>query len=137
YNHLTVGMNSRLDSIQAAILLRKLSLLHAELPEREARARRYDEAVAGRLALPPRNPRAVSAWACYTIRHPERDRLAATLLEAGIHTAVHYPRPLNRQPAFAACPTVPGGVPHAERMAAEVLSLPLCAYLSRPAQERV
>jgi len=137
YNHLSLGMNSRLDSLQAAVLLCKLSVLAEELPAREARAARYDAALAGHVTLPPRAAGSSSAWACYTIRHPERDRLARVLGQAGISTAVHYPRPLNCQPAFAGQPSVPGGVPVSERLAAEVLSLPLCAYLSEAAQERV
>ncbi len=137
YNHVTLGMNSRLDSMQAAVLLAKLTVLAAELPARDARARRYDEAFRGLLPLPPRPANATSAWACYTIRHPERDRLASRLAAAGIQTAVHYPRPLNQQPAFAGRPVVPGGVPVSERLAAEVLSLPICAYLGEAAQERV
>jgi dTDP-4-amino-4,6-dideoxygalactose transaminase len=137
YNHVSLGMNSRLDTIQAAVLLRKLAVLAEELPRREARARRYDAALEGHVTLPPRAEGSSSAWACYTLRHPERDRLARALEAVGVQTAVHYPRPLNRQPAFAGRPTVPGGVPVSERLAAEVLSLPLCAYLSEAAQERV
>ncbi len=137
YNHVTLGMNSRLDSMQAAVLLQKLSVLAEELPKREAVAKRYDAALKGRVELPPRAANAASAWACYTIRHPDRDRLGEALGQAGIGTAVHYPRPVNRQPAFVGQPVVPGGVPVSERLAAEVLSLPLCAYLSQRAQDRV
>jgi dTDP-4-amino-4,6-dideoxygalactose transaminase len=136
YNHVSLGANSRLDTLQAAILLAKLSIFEDELQRRDSVARRYDEGLAGAVALPARQPGATPAWAQYTLRHPERDRLAQALGEAGIGTAVHYPKPVNLQPAYRAYPA-PGGVPVSCRLAESVLSLPLCPYLVPAAQDRV
>lgn len=137
YNHVTLGMNSRLDSLQAAVLLAKLTIFDEELTAREAVAKRYDEALAGRVPLPPRAGGAFSAWAQYTIRHPERDRVADALAAAGVQSAVHYPKPLNRQAPFVGQPVVAGGVPVSERLADEVLSLPMCGALNEASQARV
>jgi len=137
YNHVTQGMNSRLDTLQAAVLLEKLKVFEGELAARAAAAERYDSAFAGHVTLPARSPGRASAWAHYTLRHPERDRLAEHLTQAGIMTAVHYPRPLTRQAPFQAAPVVPGGLPASERLSAEVLSLPLCGSLSEASQARV
>jgi len=136
YNHVTLGGNSRLDTLQAAILLAKLSIFEDELAERDAVARRYDAGLAGVVTLPARPPGAAPAWAQYTLCHPERDRLAKALADEGVATAVHYPKPVNQLAPFRACPA-PGGVPVAARLAETVLSLPFCPYLAPDAQERV
>ena len=136
YNHVSLGANSRLDTLQAAVLLAKLSVFEEELARRDQVARRYDTGLAGAVTLPLRPAGATPAWAQYTIRHPERERLARSLAEAGIASAVHYPRPVNLQPAYRACPS-PDGVPVSRRLAETVLSLPLCPYLAPEAQDRV
>jgi dTDP-4-amino-4,6-dideoxygalactose transaminase len=136
YNHVSLGANSRLDTLQAAILLAKLAIFEDELKERDAVARRYDEGLAGVVDLPARPTGATPAWAQYTIRHPARDRLAQSLSEAGIATAVHYPKPVNLQPAYRGYPA-PGGVPVSRLLAETVVSLPFCPYLAPGAQDRV
>ncbi|HKY95375.1 MAG TPA: DegT/DnrJ/EryC1/StrS family aminotransferase, partial [Kiloniellales bacterium] len=120
YNHLSLGANSRLDTLQAAILLAKLAVFEPELAERDAVARRYDAGLAGIVELPARPAGALPAWAQYTIRHPERDRLAKALSEAGIATAVHYPKPVNLHPPYRSYPA-PDGVPVSRRLADSVL----------------
>jgi UDP-2-acetamido-2-deoxy-ribo-hexuluronate aminotransferase len=135
YHHVRVGVNSRLDTLQAAILLPKLAILDEEIASRQAVAGKYD---AGLRASPVTCPTVwqhnVCAWAQYTVRTPHRDALAATLQSDGIPTAVHYPLPLNRQPAVAdtSCK-----LPHGDRAAEEVLSLPMHPYLSDDEQRQV
>lgn len=137
YEHLRVGLNSRLDTLQAAILLAKLDALDDEIERRAALAVRYDRDLEG-FALRPAVPAGGrSAWAQYTIRVGERDWLAAELRDRGIPTAVHYPRPLHRQPAYRDCPTAPEGLPVAEALARTVLSLPIHPDLQDDEQARI
>jgi dTDP-4-amino-4,6-dideoxygalactose transaminase len=137
YEHVRVGLNSRLDTLQAAILLAKLGSLEEEIERRAALARRYDDAL-GELALRPGAlPGARSAWAQYTIRVGERDWLSAELRRRGIPTAVYYPRPLHRQPAYGHFPVAPPGLPVAEALARTVLSLPIHPDLEDSDQARI
>jgi len=136
YHHVRVGVNSRLDTLQAAILLPKLAIFPEELGLRQQVAERYTELLnqAGLVATPWLQPGNTSAWAQYTIRVRERDRLQAELKQAGIPTAVHYPIPLNLQPAVADAAAV---LPVGDRAAAEVMSLPMHPYLSAEDAERI
>jgi UDP-2-acetamido-2-deoxy-ribo-hexuluronate aminotransferase len=129
YHHVRIGVNSRLDTLQAAILLPKLAVLDDELAARRRVAEIYGEALGNhaRIGLPAVLPGNASAWAQYTVRVPERDRVAESLKSAGIPTAVHYPLPLAQQPAFAGAPAP--SLPHSEKAAREVLSLPMHPYL--------
>ncbi len=135
--HRRVGLNSRLDSLQAAILLAKLAVLDEDLERRAAVAARYDEALSDCVEVPRSGPEARSAWAQYTIRVAGREQLAAGLCARGIPTAVYYPTPLNRQPAYRHCPCTPGGLPVAEALAKTVLSLPIYPDLEKADQTRV
>ena len=137
YQHLRIGLNSRLDTLQAAILLVKLEVLEEDLQRRAALAARYDAAL-GRLALrPPALPDGRSAWAQYTIRVPTRDRLRTALARQGIPTAIYYPIALHRQPAYHHFPIAPCGLPVAEALAATVLSLPMHPDLAAGDQARI
>ena len=137
YQHLRIGLNSRLDTLQAAILLVKLEVLEEEIRRRAAIAARYDTSL-GSLALrPPALPDGRSAWAQYTIRVAARDRLRTALARQGIPTAVYYPVPLHRQPAYRQFPTAPRGLPVAEALAATVLSLPIHPDLAEGDQARI
>ena len=100
-------------------------------------AARYTAGLADVCAVPAVMDGARSAWAQYTIRVPRREAVAARLKAEGIPTAVHYPRPLSQQPAYRGYPVVPGGVPVADRAAAEVLSLPMHPYLDAATQDRI
>ena len=137
YNHAIVGTNSRLDSLQAAILLVKLEVLGEELKRRDAIAALYDKAFNGKITIPHRIAGSQSAWAHYTIRHKDRDAFGARLAGVGVMTAIHYPKSLHHQPAFARFPTLPGGCPVSEKMAAEVISLPLHPYMDEEQIQRV
>jgi UDP-2-acetamido-2-deoxy-ribo-hexuluronate aminotransferase len=127
YYHVRVGMNSRLDTLQAAILLPKLEILDDEIAARQRVANVYDMALRSHgITTPHVDQHNVSAWAQYTIRVKNRDHVQATLQKAGIPTTVHYPLPLNRQPAVADPTAV---LPHGDLAAEEVLSLPVHPYL--------
>ena len=133
YHHLRVGVNSRLDTLQAAILLPKLAILDDEIAARQRVADAYDATFSG-LTTPRIMDGCQSAWAQYTVRVQNREDVQAALKETGIPTAVHYPLPLNRQPAVAdACANLPEG----DRAADEVLSLPMHPYMDAATVKRV
>jgi dTDP-4-amino-4,6-dideoxygalactose transaminase len=137
YDNARVGTNARLDTIQAAVLLEKLTILDEEVAARAAIAARYDDAFRPSGVVPARPSGPASAWAQYTIRAQGRDDLAASLRAALVESAVYYPRPLHRQTAYAGQPCAPRGLPISEAMAGDVLSLPSHAYLTASEQERV
>ena len=135
YHHCRVGVNSRLDTLQAAILLPKLEILDDEIAARERGARNYQTGLAGLpIGLPSVVAENASVWAQFTVRTSGRDEVQRVLNEAGIPTAVHYPMPLNKQPAVAD-PTA--WLPEGNRAAEEVLSLPMHPYLAADAQDQV
>ncbi|AKV95092.1 aminotransferase DegT [Marinobacter sp. CP1] len=128
YHHLRVGVNSRLDTLQAAILLPKLELLEEEIQLRSQVAIRYTQMLneSGINTTPILEQHNVSAWAQYTIRIDDREAVQAKLKEAGIPTAVHYPIPLNKQPAVA---DEGANLPVGDDMAKKVMSLPMHPYM--------
>lgn len=136
YHHVRVGVNSRLDTLQAAILLPKLAVLDEELARREYVAQRYGQLLADvpGIGLPHIEPDCQSAWAQYTIRVNNRDAVQAQLAAVGIPTAVHYPVPLNKQPAVQNALAL---LPVGDQLALEVLSLPMSAYLTESDQDKV
>lgn len=139
YDNVRIGMTGRLDSIQAAVLIEKLKIFPEEIEARSRIARRYNEAL-GEVVWVPRLPNdSTSVWAQYTIRvAPERrDGLVAALKAEGIPTAIYYPKPLHRQTAYRQFPAVEGGLAVSERLAGEVISLPMHAYLDEPVQDRI
>ncbi len=127
YEVLRTGMNGRLDTLQAAVLLAKLDVFEAELVRRDEIARAYDLGLAGRVAIPARVPDSSSAWAVYAVLLPgpaERDALQAGLRRRGVPTAVYYPRPLHLQPAYR--PHHDGAaLPVSEDLAGRILALPI------------
>lgn len=141
YDHVRIGVNSRLDAIQAAVLRAKLAIFPDEIEARNEAAAYYTAALADRVTTPRLRPGATSVWAQYTIRlgpHlPERETVRARMNAAGVPSAVHYPRPLTRQPAYRGFPAAAPSLPEAEAAAAEVLSLPMHGYLTPAIQDRV
>jgi dTDP-4-amino-4,6-dideoxygalactose transaminase len=137
YDHQRVGINGRLDSIQAAVLLAKLETFGEEIVARQEVADEYGRALSAVAAVPVLRTGASSVWAQYTIRVLERDRVAAALKADGIPTAIHYPRPLHHQPAYAGSPIAATGLARSERLAGEVLSLPMHAYLDLATQDHI
>lgn len=135
YHHVRIGVNSRLDTIQAAILLAKLSVLDNEISAREEVAGRYTSALTGKVSQVPIVAKdCMSAWAQYTVRVPNRDQVRAALRSQGIPSMVYYPTPLNKQPATA---TMEYSVPVGDTASLEVLSLPFSPYLSSADQDLV
>ena len=135
YYHVRVGVNSRLDTLQAAILLPKLAILDDEISARQHVADAYGASFVNTgLAAPQIPDELQSAWAQYTIRVQNRSGVQDALKSAGIPTAVHYPLPLNRQPAVADT-TV--RLPHGDRAAEEVMSLPMHPYMAEAEQETI
>ena len=131
-----IGVNGRLDTLQAAILIEKLAIFSEEVELRQHVADRYT-AGGSDLAVTPQVPAASrSVWAQYTLRIPDglRDTVAAQLKEWGVPTAFYYPRPLHHQPAYALFPTAFGSSSVSEQLCREVLSLPMHPYLL-PAQQ--
>jgi dTDP-4-amino-4,6-dideoxygalactose transaminase len=131
YDNVNIGINGRLDTLQAAVLLEKLRIFPDEIERRNQVAERYNAALAD-VATVPRIPAGLtSVWAQYTIRVPpsRREPLAAALKEQGIPTAIYYPKPLHRQTAYSAYPVAGNGLPVSDRVADEVISLPMHPYL--------
>ncbi len=127
YEVLRIGMNGRLDTMQAAVLLAKLDVFEGEILRREAIAQIYDKELAGLVETPSRVPGSTSAWAVYSILLPDqatRDAVQAALKAAGIASAVYYPRALHQQPAYAACHDG-AKLPVAEGLGARILALPI------------
>lgn len=133
YYHPMLGINGRLDTIQAAILLAKLDVFDDEVGRRARVAARYDEALSGHVITPALDARATSVYAQYTIQVDDREAVRARLNEAGIPSAVYYPVPLNRQPPLYSDATLVNSDAAAER----VLSIPMHPYLDNADQDRV
>jgi dTDP-4-amino-4,6-dideoxygalactose transaminase len=136
YLNMRIGMNSRMDTIQAAVLLQKLAIFPEEIVARNAAAARYAEGLYDVVRVPPVIDGGVSVWAQYVIEAEDRDGLAAHLRGEGVPTAVYYPVPLHRQAPYAGYPA-PGGLPVTEAAADKVLALPMHAYLEPDVQDRI
>ena len=139
YCHELVGINSRLDSLQAAVLLAKLTIFEDEIKARQLVAQTYSKLLADRvpLVITPQVPAGrVSVWGQYTIRSAMRDKISEVCSKHGVANIVHYPSPLYEQVAYKNCPVVYTGAPRAEKAAREVLSLPMHPYLKEE-QQRV
>ncbi|HEX5377057.1 MAG TPA: DegT/DnrJ/EryC1/StrS aminotransferase family protein [Phenylobacterium sp.] len=136
YMNMRVGMNSRMDTIQAAVLLQKLTIFADEIRARNVVAARYAEGLSDVVKVPGVIAGGVSVWAQYTIEAEDRDGLIAHLRGAEIPTAVYYPIPIHRQGVYSGYPT-PGGLPVTEAKAEVVMSLPMHPYLTPDAQDQV
>ncbi|MFC5344891.1 DegT/DnrJ/EryC1/StrS family aminotransferase [Brevundimonas staleyi] len=138
YLNMRVGMNSRLDTVQAAVLIEKLKVFPEEIVWRNRIAARYNELLAPHVTSVPQTPAGnVSNWAQYTIEHPDRDGLAAHLREQGVPSAVYYPIPLHLQPAYDMHPRGPQGLPVTEAKMKTVISLPMHSDLDEATQDRI
>jgi dTDP-4-amino-4,6-dideoxygalactose transaminase len=138
YLNARIGMNSRLDSIQAAILLEKLAIFAEEIVMRQAVADRYAQGLKGAVAATPTViAGGQSVWAQYVIEHDNRDGLAAHLKTQGVPTAVYYPVPMHVQEPYAHFPQGVGGLPVTEALAGRVLALPMHPYMDVETQDRI
>jgi UDP-2-acetamido-2-deoxy-ribo-hexuluronate aminotransferase len=139
YEVMRIGMNGRLDTMQAAILLAKLDIFEAEIARREAIAQIYDAALADIVTIPARVPESQSAWAVYAILFPGnelRERAKSALQAANIGHAVYYPRALHQQPAYAGCHDGTA-LPIAEDLGTRILALPIHPDLTDAQVSRV
>jgi UDP-2-acetamido-2-deoxy-ribo-hexuluronate aminotransferase len=141
YRHTRIGINGRLDTLQAAVLLAKLEVFDEELTARAEIAGRYNALLKDAVHTPQVLPERTSVWAQYTIEIDDRAGVEAALRDAGLPTAVHYPVPLHLQPEYAELAREMGwgrgSFPAAERAAERVLSLPMHPYLKPAEIERV
>jgi len=136
YLNMRVGMNSRMDTIQAAVLLQKLTIFADEIRARNVVADRYAQGLSDLVKTPKVIAGGVSVWAQYTIETQDRDGLAAHLKAAEIPSAVYYPIPIHRQGVYSGYPA-PGGLPVTEAKAETVISLPMHPYLAPDAQDQI
>ncbi|MBS0360964.1 MAG: DegT/DnrJ/EryC1/StrS aminotransferase family protein [Proteobacteria bacterium] len=142
YLNVRIGMNSRMDTIQAAVLIEKLKIFEDEIAARNRVADRYAEGLAGFVKTPTVLDGGVSVWAQYTIEVPDsakggRDALGPYLREQGVPTAVYYPIPIHKQGVYSVYPVAPGGLPVTEAKAGQVISLPMHPYLTEDDQDRI
>ena len=140
YDNVRIGMNARLDTIQAAVLSEKLTIFTDEIDARNRVAARYQELLDEVVIVPEIPIGLASVWAQYTVRLPigrDRDRVAAKLKAAGVPTAAYYAKPLHSQSAYRNYPVAGNGLPVCDRLAYEVLSLPMHPYLDKNTQDRI
>src|SRR6185437_4118517 len=139
YDNVRSGLASRLDTIQAAGLSEKLKIFPEESAPRDLIARRYADALKDVVTVPTVPAGLQSVWAQYTIRLAggRRDIFAAALKADGIPTAIYYPIPLHRQAAYKHYPAGRAGLAVSDRLAGEVISLPMHPYLDEPTQARI
>ena len=137
YFHEVIGVNSRLDTLQAAILLAKMEIFEDEIRLRQEVASRYQRLLSPFIETPKIEAHKISVYAQYTLRLNERERVMKALDAAGIPTTVHYPMALNLQPAMRQYGQTEGSCPVSERAGGEVLSLPFHPYLTEETQERI
>ena len=137
YENVRIGVNSRLDTIQAAILIEKLKLFPAEIQSRNTIAKRYNDGLgrSNRIQVAHVMPGAVSTWAQYTIQVPNRERVQADLKVKGVPTMVYYPIPLTAQKGYSHYPSA--GTPVSDRISKTVMSLPMHPYLEEAVQDRI
>jgi dTDP-4-amino-4,6-dideoxygalactose transaminase len=129
YDNVRIGINGRMDTLQAAILIQKLAVFEDEIVARQRVAKRYADGLSDVAQVQKIEDGATSVWAQYTIRLGNRDHVVSRLKEAGVPTAIYYPIPLHRQTPYQQYPAAPAGLPASERLAGEVLSLPMHPYL--------
>ena len=139
YDNVRIGMNGRLDSLQAAVLIEKLAIFPGEIEARSRIAARYNELLGDSLVVPVVPEGLTSVWAQYTVRAPGQDRSAivAELKDRGVPTAIYYPKPMHMQTAYKHYPVAGGALPVSERLAGEVFSLPMHPYLEERVQDRI
>jgi dTDP-4-amino-4,6-dideoxygalactose transaminase len=135
YDNVRIGINGRLDTIQAAVLIEKLKIFPDEIVARDRVARRYNDGLRVVAGVPETPAGLTSTWAQYTLRVGKRDAVAAALKERGVPTAIYYPKPLHQQTAYRDFPVAGNGLPVSERLAGEVLSLPMHPYLEADLQD--
>ena len=137
YDNVRIGVNSRLDTLQAAILIEKLAIFAQEITKRNKVADRYRQGLAEVVSLPHVPEGVVSTWAQYTILSENRDELQRGLGKKNVPSVVYYAKPLHLQTAYGQYPVGGGGLPVTERLQNEVLSLPMHPYMDEQTQDYI
>lgn len=139
YDNVRIGVNSRLDTLQAAVLIEKLKVYAEEIEKRQLVAQRYTQALKDLVTTPYVMPDCISTFAQYTIRvdADRRDAFQAALKAKGVPTTVYYPKPLHQQTAYKHFPVAGNGLPISERVAREVVALPMHPYLDDVTQDYI
>jgi UDP-2-acetamido-2-deoxy-ribo-hexuluronate aminotransferase len=137
YENVRLGLNGRLDTLQAAILLAKLEVFEPEVQSRQKVAQRYSQALKGKVTVPQVERECTSVWAQYSILSDDRSALRQKLTAAGIPTAIYYPIPLHLQKAFAHLGYRQGDFGVSEQISQQILSLPMHPYLTEATQDRI
>ncbi len=137
YENVRLGLNGRLDTLQAAILLAKLDIFDQEVAERQKVAQRYHDRLRSLVEIPYVSPQCTSVWAQYSVLSDHRGELQRQLQAAGIPAAVYYPLPLHRQGAFAHLGYKAGDFPVSEQASGRIFSLPMHPYLTAKDQEQI
>ena len=137
YDNVRIGINSRLDTIQAAVLLEKLAILEDEMEARDRIAKRYNEGLREIVKVPELPSGNRSAWAQYSIQTERRDDLKAKLQAEAIPSVIYYVKPLHLQTAYKHYPVAPGGLPVSESLPESILSLPMHPYLAEDDQNKI
>jgi len=137
YDNIRIGLNARLDSLQAAVVLAKLDIFDQEVRDRQQVAERYSQALREVVEVPYVAPECTSIWAQYSVLSHRKAELLQKLQAAGIPTAVYYPLALHLQGAFAPLGYKPGDFPVSEQTSARIFSLPMHPYLSRNVQDQI
>jgi len=139
YDNVRIGVNGRLDTMQAAVLIEKLKIFPSEIEARDRVAKYYNDNLRDVAVVPEVPEGYTSVWAQYTLRMAgfNREQFQADLKAAGVPTAVYYPKPLHQQTAYKGYPVAGNGLPVSERLATEVVSLPMHPYLTEEVQDRI
>jgi UDP-2-acetamido-2-deoxy-ribo-hexuluronate aminotransferase len=138
YDNVRIGMNSRLDTLQAAILVEKLAIFVDEIERRNVVAKRYCDQLSGAVgSVPAMIEGGISTWAQFTIEHDDREGLAAHLKANGVPSAIYYPKPMHMQTAYKDFPVGAGGLEVSEAKARRVISLPMHPYLDETTQDQI
>ena len=137
YDNVRIGLNSRLDTIQAAILLEKMKIFESELTSRADVATRYTKSLSQAVKIPILPTECTSAWAQYTIKLEDRDQIKTKLASFGVPTVIYYPIPLSQQIGYSDAPRVSSGLSVSEMLPKKAVSLPMHPYLKSDAQEKI
>jgi dTDP-4-amino-4,6-dideoxygalactose transaminase len=137
YENVRIGINGRMDTMQAAVVLAKMEIFEEEMQQRQVVAARYTAGLRNKVIVPHIPEGMRSAWAQYSIQSENREEMMSTLKAKGIPTAIYYPKPLHLQKAFAALGYEKGQFPVAERIAARIFSLPMHPYLEEKDQDKI
>jgi len=137
YDNVRIGMNGRLDTIQAAVLIEKLAIFPDEIEARNCAATRYGELLRDSVRVPALIDGGTSVWAQYTVKVDDRDKVQERIKAQGVPTAVYYPIPLSRQTGYQHFSNAPSGVPVSESLSKRVLSLPMHPYLDIDQQSKI